>query len=174
MADYALRLIRPTATRCAVITYSVVKQQTHALIPAARSARVLQSRRTLLDQRAQGKPGANCTRSLACDWEEHTSEIHHRFSRGQPGFPRAKVFTVSFVLSPVSGLFCHRRHVGLTTRLDARVAAPGPHDFAVRSRANRLGTPRPSHPAPNVTVTMAIRPSEGHGMDHPYCKTEFV
>jgi hypothetical protein len=43
------------------------------------------------------------------------------------------VLTASFVLSPVSGLFCHRRLSGLILpKLDASVAAPGPHDFAVR------------------------------------------
>src|ERR1043166_6485531 len=43
-------------------------------------------------------------------------------------------FTAYFVLSPVSGRSCHRRRSGLTEQLDARVAAPGPHDFAVRCR----------------------------------------
>src|SRR6266436_8387539 len=52
------------------------------------------------------------------------------------------VLTVSFVLSPVTGLFCHRRStdmaclspVGPTClrKLDASVGASGPHDFAVR------------------------------------------
>jgi hypothetical protein len=28
---------------------------------------------------------------------------------GSPGIPRAMVLTVSFVLSPVTGLVCHRR-----------------------------------------------------------------
>jgi len=58
------------------------------------------------------------------------------------------VLTVSFVLSPVTGLFCHRR---LRTNvlsapgwadsnireLDASVGASGPHDFAVRSNIVR-------------------------------------
>jgi hypothetical protein len=33
---------------------------------------------------------------------------HHRFT-GTPGIPCAMVLTVSFVLSPVIGLSCHRR-----------------------------------------------------------------
>jgi hypothetical protein len=43
------------------------------------------------------------------------------------------VLTVSFVLSPVTGLFCHRhpRKPGFR-ELDASVGASGPHDFAVR------------------------------------------
>jgi hypothetical protein len=88
------------------------------------------------------------------------------------------VLTVSFTLSSVTGLFCHRRFLDLgvsavradiaSTKLDASVGAPGPHDFAVRApvfasfaglevrqsfsedgnNAARLATlPRPPHPA---------------------------
>jgi hypothetical protein len=42
------------------------------------------------------------------------------------------VLTVSFVLSPVIGLVCHRRQQVTTCQLDASVEASGPHDFAVR------------------------------------------
>jgi hypothetical protein len=42
------------------------------------------------------------------------------------------VLTVSFVLSPVIGLSCHRRRWLRLHRLDAGVEASGPHDFAVR------------------------------------------
>src|SRR5689334_23718908 len=38
-----------------------------------------------------------------------------------------------YVLSPVSGVDCHRcRTCHRAGRIDATVAAPGPHDFAVR------------------------------------------
>ena len=47
------------------------------------------------------------------------------------------VLTVSFVLSPVIGLFCHRRRWSYLHRLDASVEASGPHDFAVRLSAIR-------------------------------------
>jgi hypothetical protein len=61
------------------------------------------------------------------------------------------VLTVSFVLSPVTGLFCHRRSQIITCELDTSVGAPGPHDFFVRIGRVRLTEPsRPSHPAPNV------------------------
>ena len=39
-----------------------------------------------------------------------------------------------YVLSPVSGLYCHRCRRDTSRQIDARVAAPGPHDFAVRCR----------------------------------------
>jgi hypothetical protein len=47
------------------------------------------------------------------------------------------VLTVSFVLSPVIGLSCHRRLRNCFHQLDAGVEASGPHDFAVRFGAVR-------------------------------------
>jgi hypothetical protein len=48
------------------------------------------------------------------------------------------VLTVSFELSPVIGLFCHRRLAQFPARdLNASVEASGPHDFAVRFCAIR-------------------------------------
>jgi hypothetical protein len=41
------------------------------------------------------------------------------------------VLTVSFVLSPVTGLFCHRHPADNSAELDSSVGASGPHDFAV-------------------------------------------
>jgi hypothetical protein len=61
------------------------------------------------------------------------------------------VLTVSFVLSPVIGLVCHRRLRSCLRKLDAGVEASGPHDFAVRKRRPRQQRRlRPSHPVPNV------------------------
>src|SRR6266436_3117015 len=60
------------------------------------------------------------------------------------------VLTVSFVLSPVTMLGCHRR-LRFTRQLDTSVGASGPHDFSVRVSALRPWRhPRPPHPAPNV------------------------
>jgi hypothetical protein len=82
--------------------------------------------------------------------EKHTSVV----TTGTPltGIPCAVVLTVSFALSPVTGLSCHRRSRGLPPReLDTSIGAPGPHDFTVRISAVRLrAPPRPLHPAPNV------------------------
>jgi hypothetical protein len=47
------------------------------------------------------------------------------------------VLTAYFVLSPVIGLYCHRRLADTSARLDAGVEASGPHDFAVRISAIR-------------------------------------
>ncbi len=71
------------------------------------------------------------------------------------GIPCTMVLTVSFVLSPVTMLGCHRHQWNRFHQLSACIGAPGPHDFAVRTNAARratiaLGDVRPSHPAPNV------------------------
>ena len=62
-----------------------------------------------------------------------------------PGIPARNGFTAYVALSPVTGLFCHRRQriSGLSApgradlpsrELDASVGASGPHDFAVREQ----------------------------------------
>jgi hypothetical protein len=59
-------------------------------------------------------------------------------------------FTVSFVLSPETGLCClrHQRNAKASRSLDISVGTSGPHDFAVRNRvARRRHNLRPSHPA---------------------------
>src|SRR5882757_8890274 len=75
-------------------------------------------------------PGARCARSLVCKIKKHTS-IVTTVTPESPGIPRAMVLTVSFVLSPVTMLGCHRR-LRFTRQLDTSVGASGPHDFAVR------------------------------------------
>ena len=102
--------------------------------------------RALLEQRAQGRPGARCTRGPVCKWvlknaHEHTGSAETLRPSLRNGF------TAYLVLSPVSGLFCHRRLRILFRKLDARVAALGPHDFAVRfSHARQSRLSRPPHP----------------------------
>jgi len=82
-------------------------------------------------QRAQGMPGARCARSLACK-NKKAHEVVTTGSPEQPGIPRAMVLTVSFALSPVTGLYCHCRRQVTTCQLDASVGASEPHDFTVR------------------------------------------
>jgi hypothetical protein len=105
-------------------------------------------------QRAQGKPGARCTRSLVCSVLVAHECSHYRFT-GTPSFPCAMVLTACFVLSPVTGLSCHRHLADNSAKLDASVGASGPHDFAVRISIIRpalacLMLPRPPHPVPYV------------------------
>src|SRR4051795_5110880 len=95
-------------------------------------------------------PGAGCARSLACKIKKHKS-IVTTVTPKTPGIPRAMVLTVSFVISPVIGLSCHRHRQVTTCQLDTSVEASGPHDFAVRiSTVRQPCYQRPSHPVPNV------------------------
>jgi len=89
------------------------------------------------------------------------------------------VLTVSFTLSPVTGLFCHRRFVDLgvsarradiaSTKLDASVGASGPHDFAVRIGVARLRRRRVHRIPPNVRDD-GQRPS--FGRDGRSCRSD--
>src|SRR3982751_4417289 len=65
-----------------------------------------------------------------------------------PAFPHAMVLTVSFVISPVIGLCCHRRLARLSAKLDASVEASGPHDFAVRVQHRSSAAPNSVHRIP--------------------------
>jgi hypothetical protein len=85
-------------------------------------------------QRAQGKPGVRCTRSLACESEEHASKVTTG-SPEQAGLPCADGFTTYSVLSPAIGLFVTVAGDGLYPRqLRASVEALRPHGFVVRFR----------------------------------------
>ena len=76
-----------------------------------------------------------------------------------PAFPHAMVLTVSFVLSPVIGLCCHRRLADTSAKLDASVEASGPHDFAVRKVSALVFSAARVHRIPCPTfVTIAKRP----------------
>src|SRR4051812_44456592 len=70
------------------------------------------------------------------------------------------VLTVSFVLSPVIGLDCHRRFASIA-KLDASVEASRPHDFAVRVQHHSSKAPPASIASRPASVTIAIRPSVG-------------
>ena len=122
--------------------------------------------------RAPAAPAASCA---LCIGKKHTSNNEYT---GTPGIPARNGFTAYVALSPVTGLFCHRRQrkcslsapgrADLPSRqLDASVGASGPHDFAVRESISRQRAinrsqvhhppcdpiarqtlPRPPHPTP--------------------------
>jgi hypothetical protein len=99
---------------------------------------------------------------------ESTRVRHHRFT-GTPGLPCAMVLTVSFALSPVTGLCCHRRLADTSANL---TPASGRQDHTTSPSASvpfvsDTATSTASRPA---SVTIAIRPSEG--WDGYGCKSD--
>jgi hypothetical protein len=89
---------------------------------------------------------------------KNTRVSHHRFAETLQHSLR-NGFTAYFVLSPVTGLFCHRRLADHPAKLDASVGASGPHDFAVRVDAIRRWHLRVHRISRPTFVTIAKRPS---------------
>src|SRR5437867_2795861 len=56
-------------------------------VPAARRARVVPGRSPLRDERAQGRPGARCTRGLVCNVHKEVRTRAYRSSGEHPAFP---------------------------------------------------------------------------------------
>src|SRR5438105_8555158 len=79
-------------------------------------------------------------------------------------------FTVSFVLSPVSGLFCHRRCMGLTnsltpgSRRQDHTTSPYAVNVFARAACTVLTPQRPSQPAPTFRYDRVASPSWRHGL----------
>src|SRR5439155_1058532 len=61
---------------------------------------------SLSEERAQGKPGADCARSTVCK-KGNNAHGFDRYSRDIPTFPAQWLYGL-YVLSPVSGVCCHR------------------------------------------------------------------
>ena len=74
---------------------------------AAKCARGLRNFRPHQKQRAQGKPGARCTRGLVCKVRKKT-HTSIQVQRRHPGFPCAMGYGLLRAL-PGERLFCHRR-----------------------------------------------------------------
>src|SRR5438132_7607122 len=116
------------------------------------------------EERAQGRPGACCTRGLACDLRKQMCTRAYR-AAGTLRPSLRNGFTAYFVLFPVNGFLAT---VAGGTALDpigsmrnrqlsASTAAPEPHDFAVRFRRVRLA-PFASIASHRTFVTMANAP----------------
>jgi hypothetical protein len=115
-------------------------------------------------KRAQGRPGARCTRGLACQ-DAHSNNAHEHTGSAEAVRPSLRNgFTAYIVLSPARpGLFVTviPKKRELLANLTPANGASGPHDFAVRiSRARQSQPSRPPLPAP-TSVTMANAPLSG-------------
>jgi len=86
-------------------TSAVMTLQKHPLSRGADRVRVVHQHLVPPRRRAQGKPGASRTRSLACGCREAHEPKSPQVQPDRPGPPCAKVLTVSFVFSLVTGLF---------------------------------------------------------------------
>ena len=93
-------------------------------------------------------PGARCTRGLVCNDSGRTHTSNNEYTGITRHSPR-NGFTVSFVLSPAIGLFCHRHRRNCFHRLDTSVEMSGPHDFTVRIGIARLAR-RYVHRSPSL------------------------
>ena len=63
----------------------------------------------LSNPRAQGRPGARCTRGLACQLRKQKCTRAYRFSGNTPAFPAQWLYGLLRAL-PSERLFCHCRH----------------------------------------------------------------
>jgi hypothetical protein len=112
-------------------------------------------------------------------WKQNTRVSHHRLAEITRHSRTRVVLTVSFVLSPVTGLVCHRHPRDVSRGLDASVGASGPHDFAVRAGAIRQRRIRVHRIPCPTSVTIAKRPfclgrdSEGYRLICVFGKSEY-
>src|SRR2546422_9509335 len=99
---------------------------------AACFARALQILCLPRKSRAQGMPDARCTRGLVCQTVQKWRTRAYRFSGGSPTSPAQWLYGLlralpgerAFLPPSLRGIF--------PAQLSASIAAPGPHDFAVR------------------------------------------
>src|SRR6201999_1360921 len=101
-------------------------------------------------ERAQGRPGARCTRGLVCKLHIRKRTRAYRFSGGSPAFP-AQWFYGLFRALPGDRLFCHRRQRDAKPHYQLDPTTP-PSPLRPARRAHRPPPtlPRPPHLAPNV------------------------
>jgi len=107
-------------------------------------------------------PGANCTRSLACESDKAHEHSHHRFRRIHPTFPaqwfygllRALLGDHAF-LTPSPAL--------LIADLTPTIWGVRTHDFAVRNRPRSSRALPASTASRSTLMTLRQRPSIGTG-----------
>jgi hypothetical protein len=116
-------------------------------------------------------PAVSCAKSAQKNAHEHTGSaeaIRHSLRNG---------FTAYIVLSPATGLSCHRHRRDTSRQLDASVGASGPHVFAVRITRRSSSSASASTASRPAAVTIACRPSvgrdsESYSSDLGFGKTE--
>ena len=110
-------------------------------------------------QRAQGRPGARCTRGLVCNVHKECAHEHTGPAESiRPSLRNG--FTAYSVLSPENGSFASVApwEAVASRSIDASTATSGPHAFAVRfSRVSSVAAST-STASPSLVATMANAP----------------
>ena len=96
-------------------------------------------------------PGAQCTRSLVCAGVvKYAHEYSQRRHRKHPAFP-TQWFYGLYVISPVTGLFCHRRSRGIVSH-ENLAPASGRQDHTT---------------SPSAIASLVLRRYDVHRIPHP-------
>ena len=103
----------------------------HVRNPAAQYARVVPEPAPPSRGRRECRVRSSHPQPRVRNKSEHTSVVTTVTPKNVRHSPR-NGFNAYIVLSPVTGLSCHRRRRSCLHRLDSSVGASGPHDFAVR------------------------------------------
>ena len=94
--------------RSALLRASRRMGHTQLLVLATQCVRGLQGSSAPKRKRAQGRPGARCTRGLVCKLHIRKRTRAYRFSGGSPAFPAQWLYGLLRAL-PGDRLSCHRR-----------------------------------------------------------------
>jgi hypothetical protein len=119
------------------------------------------SNRGRRESRMRAAPAVSCAKNACFGAHEHTGEA-------EAIRPSLRNGLTTYTCSPWRPC-CATIACGPYRKLDASVGASGPHAFVVRclplvhAQKRVAATPRPPHPAPNVSWTIMIRPSSEHG-----------
>ena len=115
----------------------------------------------LSNQRAQGRPGARCTRGLVCICGRKCAHEH----TGSAGASRPSLrngFTAYNVISPAGRARCHRRRRNCFHQLDASLGRQD-HTSLPYAQAARVSRSLRVHRNPPLVVTTADAPLSGTG-----------
>src|SRR6266481_9007538 len=109
-------------------------------------------------QRAQGMPGARCTRSLVCDKKQTHERSHHGHTGNHPAFPAQWFYGLLRALPGDQACLTPspaRLLADLTPTMGRQNDTTWPYASAsfVRLAIARLTLPRPPHPVPRFVTT---------------------
>jgi hypothetical protein len=130
-----------------------------AFRPGSASSSPLASSRGRRESRAPTAPAASCVKT-----KQHTSVVTIGTAETSRLSPRR--FDGLLRALPGEAAFVATVAAGLTTQLDARVAAPGPHDFAVRCGRSRPAGMNP----PDATASFASHRTVRDDREPPLCR----